>query len=94
MDTTLNNNAINLAKNSDILISESTFSKDQEKEAKSKKHLTSTQAAGIAKKAKVKTLFLTHIGQQFEAKPDIILKEAKTVFKNTHLAKDLQEIEI
>jgi phosphoribosyl 1,2-cyclic phosphodiesterase len=46
------------------------------------------------KKAKVKALVLTHISQRYEAKPKIILDEAKVVFPNTKIVKDLDKIEL
>ena len=94
LDTSPNPNTIKLAKNSDLLICESTFSKKEEKVAREYKHLTSTDAADIAKKSKSKKLILTHISQRYEHSPEIILKEAKKLFKNTFLAKDLEVVEI
>ncbi len=92
LDTEMNTNAISLAKDSDILITESTFASEEETRAKEYKHLTAKQAATIAKKAKAKSLILTHISQRYEHALHIIEKEAKKVFKNTHIAKDLDAI--
>jgi ribonuclease BN (tRNA processing enzyme) len=39
-------------------------------------------------------LILTHISQRYEHDPNMILKEAKKVFKNTKIVKDLDSIEI
>ncbi len=94
LDTALNNNTIKIAKNSDLLICESSFSKIEEKKAREYMHLTSTDAASIAKKAKVKKLILTHISQRYEKNPKIILEEAKKIFKNVSLAKDFDVVEI
>lgn len=88
LDTGMNPAAIELAKNADLLICESTFSKEEAEKAKEYKHLTSVDAATIAKKAKVKQLILTHISQRYEHAPQIIEKEAKKIFKNTSIAKD------
>ncbi len=94
LDTKYNENTIKLAKNSDILISEASFSKDEEKTASEYLHLTASQAAVIAKKARCTHLILTHISQRYEHNPNKLLKEAKAIFKNTTLAYDLQRIEI
>ncbi len=94
LDTSPNENTIKLAANADLLICESTFSKEEEHIARDHKHLTSADAATIAKKAKVKKLILTHISQRYEHAPQIILKEAKKVFKNTQLVKDLDTLQI
>lgn len=94
LDTATNQNAINLAKDSDLLIIESSFSKEEKSKAEKFKHLTSVDAAAIAKQAKVKRLILTHISQRYEYNLSKIEKEAKKLFKNTSLAKDLQRITI
>ncbi|MDO8460736.1 MAG: ribonuclease Z [Nanoarchaeota archaeon] len=92
LDTSFTNKTIDLAKNSDLLICESTFSKEEESRAKEYKHLTSVQAATIAKKAKVKQLILTHISQRYENNPEIIEGEAKKIFKNTKIVKDFDSL--
>lgn len=94
LDTLPNENAVKLAKNSDILICEGTFSKEDALQAEEHKHLTAEQAAQIAKKSGSKSLVITHISQRYEAFPQIIEKEAKKIFKNTKLAKDFDVIEI
>jgi ribonuclease Z len=93
MDTRENLGAIKIAENSNLIISESTYSKDEEEQAKEYAHLTSTQAAEIAKKSKSKQLILMHLSQRYE-NPKIILSEAKKVFKNTKVAEDFDKLEI
>ena len=88
----MNNNAINLSKNSDVLICESTFSLEHEKRAKKYKHLVSTQAATIAKKSRSKKLLLTHISRRYQKDTKKLLNEAKKVFKNTEIANDFDKI--
>lgn len=88
LDTEFNPALQKIAKDSDILIAESTFAKEETAKAHEYKHLTAEQAAAIAKKAKVKKLILTHISERYEHNPRIIEKEAKKVFKNTFIAKD------
>lgn len=92
MDTAANENAIALAKNSDLLVTESSFSKEEMEKAREYRHLTAPQAAEIAKKSKSKKLILTHISQRYEHNPAIIEKEAKKIFKNVKLAKDFDSI--
>src|SRR3989344_5142923 len=94
LDTEFNANAIKLAENSDILICESTFSKDDFEKAEERMHLTSEKAALIAKKSKSKKLILTHLSERYENNMDKILREAKAIFKETTLAKDFDKIEI
>ena len=92
-DTLPNKNSILLAKNSDILICESTYASDLKDKAKEYLHLTSEQAAEIAKKSKSKKLYLTHFSQRYK-NPEIFKKQAKKIFKNTFLAQDFLEIEL
>mgnify|MGYP001571433594 CR=1 FL=1 len=94
LDTEMNKNIINFAKNSDILVCDSSYASDLKDKAKLHQHLTAEQAGEIAKKSKSKKLILTHISQRYEKRKDVILKEAKKVFKNSHLVKDLDVIEI
>jgi ribonuclease Z len=93
MDTRENPHTIKLAENSNALICESTYSEAEEDIAKEYAHLTSKQAAEIAKKSKSKKLFLMHLSQRYE-NPKQILDEAKKVFKNTIVAEDFDSAEI
>ena len=94
LDTRINQNAISLANNSDILIAESSFSAEEKDRANEFKHLTSEDAAAIAKKSKSKKLILTHISQRYENDLPRIESESKKVFKNTITAKDFDQIEL
>jgi len=94
LDTNFNNKIADFVKDSDLLISESTYASDLTQRAKDYNHLTAKQAGEIAKKAKVKKLILTHISQRYENDTKKILNDAKKVFKNSHLASDLDVLEI
>jgi len=96
MDTLINPNCEKIASNSDLLICESTYSKDEKEIATDHFHLTSEQAAEIAKKSKSKSLILTHLSQRYETKQQQkqILDEAKKIFKNVQLADDLMVVEL
>ena len=94
LDTALNTNCIELAKNSDLLICESTYSAEEQEKATEYKHLTTTEAAEIAKKAKVKQLALVHISQMHMHHLPKILKEAKKIFKNTSIPEDFDVLTV
>ncbi len=94
LDTSMNANIEKIAKDSDLLITESTFLDKEAEKAKEYKHLTAKQAAEIAKKAKAKKLILTHISQRYEHNLPEVEKEARKVFKNTKIVKDLDSVEI
>ena len=93
IDTKYCNNAIILAKNSDVLICESTFLNSLKDKARDFKHLTTKEAALIAKKSKSEKLILTHFSQRHQNDSELE-KEAKSVFKNTILAKDFLQIQL
>jgi len=93
LDTATSPSLSSFAKDSDVLICESTWANDMEKFTEKRKHLTSKQAAEIAKKAKVKKLILTHFSQRYKDLKGL-LKEAKKVFKNTETAKDFMKFEL
>lgn len=94
LDTAQNQNCVKLAENSDVLICESTYSAEEDEKAKEYKHLTSTQAAQIAKSSKSKQLALVHISQMHIHHLPKLLKEAKKVFKNTSIPEDFDVLEI
>jgi ribonuclease Z len=94
MDTMKNTNCEKIAKDSDLLVCESTYSKEEEQLAKEHFHLTSVQAAEIAKRAKCKSLILTHLSQKYEHNHKLLLQEAKKIFKNTTIAEDFFSLEI
>jgi ribonuclease Z len=91
LDTYYNKELINIAKNSDLLISESTWlEKDK---LIDKEHLSAKDSGILAKKSKVKKLILTHFSQRYK-KLDEVLNECKKEFKNVELANDLISFEI
>ncbi|HFI0112990.1 TPA: ribonuclease Z [Streptococcus suis] len=87
--------SVRLAVNADVLVHEATYGKGDEKIARKHGHSTNMEAAQVAKDAGVKQLLLNHISPRFLAK-DIsqLRKDARTVFENVHIVKDLEEIEV
>lgn len=93
MDTAFIPSTIALAENADVLISESVFAADKQELATKYKHLTSKDAATIAKQANAKKLILTHFSQRYKSiKP--VLDDARSVFKNTVAAQDFMQIKV
>lgn len=90
-DTLPCNSAVKLAKDSDLLVSESTHASKIEEKAEEFKHLTAKQAATIAEKANAKKLVLTHFSQRYK-NTDEIEEEAKLVFPNVTCAKDFMKV--
>jgi len=93
VDTAFCPQAIELAKNADLLVAEATFTKGQEEKAIASKHMTSTQSAQVAAMADVKKLVLTHISQRYKNPADII-EEAKDIFPDTQIGFDLMTIKL
>lgn len=94
LDTSANEKIARFVKNSDVFVCESSYVEELEDLAKRHHHLTASQAAQAAKSAKVGKLFLVHTSQRYEKNPGKILNEAKKIFKNSSIPKDLDSVEI
>lgn len=78
---------------SDVLVHESTVTSDLIVNAKEYGHSTARQAAEIAKRANVSSLYLYHISNRYDD-PQPLLDEAKAVFPTTYVAEDLMSVEV
>jgi len=94
LDSSINDKMVSFVKDSDILITESSFTSELQDLAKEYGHLTAKQAGEIAKKSKSKELILTHISSRYDKNPKIVLDDAKKVFKNSKMVQDLDRFEI
>ncbi len=81
------------SKNSDLIISEATFSDDMKNKANEYNHLTFSDAAKITKKSKSKKLILTHFSQRYKNLKKH-KKEAIKIFPMIQIAKDFKKIKI
>lgn len=90
-DTAVCKNAVEISKEADILICESTLAEDMKDKAEISKHLTSSQAAEIAKEANVKKLILTHFSPRYK-NVSYMKEEAKKIFRNVSCAKDFLKL--
>ncbi|MBT5877334.1 MAG: ribonuclease Z [Candidatus Latescibacteria bacterium] len=82
-----------LAHHADVLVHDGMFDDDLRDQAKLKKHSTVVQAARLAKRAQVKRLILTHVSNRYlDDRP--LLLQARSVFPNTKMARDLMEIDV
>ncbi len=71
----------------DTLVIESTFLDVDRDAARDFGHLTANQAATLALETGVKTLILTHVSRRYRERD--IINEARGVFPNTYVARDL-----
>ena len=73
---------VELAENSDYLFIEAAFLEKHKSIAETKYHLTARQAGIIARKARVKQLFLFHFSPRYTGRMHLLQKEAKEAFEN------------
>ncbi len=86
---------IMFAKDSTILIHESTFIEKQAQNALDYGHSTAGDAAYVARESNSENLIITHISTRYgEEYAQIMLSEAKQTFENTQLAEDYMEITV
>lgn len=92
LDTRENKQIEKFVKDADAFVCESTFDSTFKDLAREYQHLTSEQAAKIAKKAKVKSLYLVHLSDRYRKSAKKVVQEAKKIFKNVVLPKDLEGV--
>jgi len=94
-DTSFVPGAVDFVRRSDLLICEGMFAEELAADAQDKKHLTARQAARIAAPAGVKRLGLIHYSPRYtDRELKQLLAEAREIFPETFLTRDLQSIEL
>jgi ribonuclease Z len=83
---------IEVCKDADALVIESTYTEEEAEMARQFSHLTARQAAELAVKAGVKKLILTHISRRYREKD--VLKEAQAIFPSSIVARDFDSFQI
>ncbi len=91
-DTGRTDNLIEVCKDADAVVIESTYLDEEADMAKQFSHLTARMGAELAIKAGVKKLFLTHISRRYRGKD--VFAEAQTVFPNVVVARDFDNFQI
>lgn len=76
----------------DALVVEATYLSHEADLARHFGHLTAAQAAGLARDANVRRLFLTHISRRYREKD--VQAEATAIFPNTTVARDFDHIRV
>lgn len=92
-DTTQCKNCLKLARDVDILISDSSFDSSYDDKAELRKHLTAGQAASIASQAGVGQLILTHFSTRYKD-TSTLEEEAAKIFPNVRSAYDFLKIRL
>ena len=91
-DTGRTDNLLEVAKDADALVIESTYLDEEADMARQFSHMTARQAAELAVQAGVKKLILTHISRRYREKD--VLKEAQSVFPNSIVARDFDSFTV
>lgn len=91
-DTGKTDNLLEICRDADALVIESTYLDEEADMAAEFSHLTARQGAELAVKAGVKKLILTHISRRYREKD--VLKEAQAIFPNTSVARDFDTFQI
>jgi ribonuclease Z len=95
LDTQFSERSIQLADKCTALIHETTFGPDAVEMARERKHSTMEDAARVAKEAGAQNLIATHFSSRYDGKQIVQIRdEARGVFENITLGRDLLEIEI
>lgn len=82
------------AKNSDIFICEGMYGEQGDiNNAVKYKHMTFEEAAGLARDAEVRELWLTHYSPAINH-PEIFMENVRKIFANAHAAKDRRSAEL
>ena len=77
----------------DVLVFESTYSRDKQEKAVENGHSTAAEAATIAKMAEVDKLLLTHFSARYD-ETSLLVKEASAIHYNVEAAEDLKVVKI
>jgi ribonuclease Z len=83
---------LEVCRDADLLVIESTYLEQEADMAHQFSHLTARMAAGLAAKANVRQLVLTHISRRYREKD--VQQEAQTLFPNTTVARDFDTFTI
>lgn len=86
-DTGRTDNLRQYTADADALVIEATFLHEDADTAQAFGHLTARRAAELAAASGVKTLILTHLSRRYRERA--IIEEARAVFPNTYVARDL-----
>jgi ribonuclease Z len=86
-DTIYDERLIDIVKEVDLLYHETTYLNSSADKAAARFHCTTSQAANIALKAKVRRLVIGHFSSKYEHLEDFLI-ETTEIFKNTELSKE------
>jgi ribonuclease Z len=91
-DTAPSETIVEAAWGADLLVTEATFSEEERERAQETMHQTAAQAAGMAQRANVGLLALTHLSNRYFGQE--IAREAREIFPDTIVPKDFDLVEV
>jgi ribonuclease Z len=91
-DTAPSETVVEAAWGAEVLVTEATFSEEELERAQETMHQTAAQAAGIAQRANIGLLALTHLSNRYFG-PEIA-REAREIFPDTIVPKDFDVVEV
>ena len=93
-DTRPSQATLESAQGADLLVHEATFADEEASRAVETGHSTAREAAGVAARAGVKQLVLTHFSARYSSDTSTLLREAREVFENVITARDGTTIDV
>jgi ribonuclease Z len=91
-DTGRTDDLVDPVRDADLLVIESTYLDEETDMAQDFAHLTAKQAAGLAVRAGVKNLILTHLSRRYRERD--IIAEARSVFPEAIVARDFDSFQV
>lgn len=93
MDTRWCDEAVELARGADLVLSEATYLAERQREATDFGHLTAVEAGRLAREAGAGMLVMSHFSQRYQETGDLV-SEAKSAFDHVIAARDGDHIDI
>ncbi|HSM54981.1 MAG TPA: ribonuclease Z [Candidatus Sulfomarinibacteraceae bacterium] len=91
-DTGRTDNLLEICRDAQTLTIEATYIEEEADLAGRFGHLTAAQAARLARDANVNTLLLTHLSRRYYGRE--VRNEARSIFPNTYVARDLDHFQV